>query len=106
MLAVPLLLTILAALIGCYPPHPPYQPLADWNFSPRQAYPPYQPLLTTEFSPRQGYVDYQIDANTFLITYSNYWTAHLDAYFFEDQVSNKLQDKWLKGAQEYVLYRA
>ena len=104
--ALLLLTTILFGLIGCYPAHPPYQPLAPWDISPRQAYPPFQPLLGGESPPRQGYVDYQIDAQTFLITYFNYGMGPYDVHFFEDPVPIKLQNKWLKGAQEYVLYRA
>lgn len=48
---------------------------------------------------RQGYFEYQIDEQTYLIGYSNYVTAHA---IWEDVRSLK----WLKGAQEYALYRA
>lgn len=51
---------------------------------------------------RQGYFEYQIDERTYLMGYSNYVTAH--AIFEGDWYIRSL--KWLKGAQEYALYRA
>jgi hypothetical protein len=51
---------------------------------------------------RQGYFDYQIDDQTYFIGYLNYHTAHL---YLGNDWSNR-SEKWLKGAQEYVLYRA
>lgn len=68
---------------------------------PRQ--PLYQP--TSEISiwspPFQGYESHQIDERTYLITYVNYFSVAP-----EHAGASPLSKKWLKGAQEYVLYRA
>jgi hypothetical protein len=85
MLSPLLLLVIPFWIVGCTPfPHPPYQPLTTWSF------------------PKQGYIDYQIDVDTFLVTYERYRNFEPLGFLQE----RPLQDKWLKGAQEYVLYRA
>ncbi len=66
--------------------------------------PLYHPLSqsSTWDEYRQGYFEYQIDDRTYLIGYSNYVTAH--AILEGDWHVHSL--KWLKGAQEYALYRA
>lgn len=51
---------------------------------------------------RQGYFDYQIDDRTYFIGYFNYHNAFL---YFGNDLSDR-SEKCLKGAQEYVLYRA
>lgn len=67
--------------------------------------PRYQP--TSEVSiwspPFQGYESHQIDERTYLVIYRNYIISggprgNLPTY--------SLDEKWLEGAQEYVLYRA
>lgn len=66
--------------------------------------PLYQPLSQSSNwdGYRQGYFEYQIDDRTYLIGYSNYVTAY--AILEGDWYVRSL--KWLKGAQEYALYRA
>jgi hypothetical protein len=59
-------------------------------------HPQYQPYSIWGGLPAHGYEEYRIDTDTFLVTYKGYKNFHADPF----------HDKWLKGAQEYVLYRA
>lgn len=77
-----LLLFILASLGACsVPVLPRYQPFPEGSAS----------------APLQGYSDIQLGGDTYLILYRN----HLSDYAVDP-----LDDKWLYGAQKYVLYRA
>ena len=60
-------------------------------------HPRYQPLgLNSALVNVQGYHDIQIDESTYFVTYQNY----------NGVFGSKFSEKWLKGAQEYALYRA
>ena len=87
-----LLLWISSVLAACtlhpsLPVQPRYQPIpesSDWS------------------GQSQGYASHQIDESTFLIAYQNYFSS----VSIEGKWANPFDEKWLKGAQEYVLYRA
>ena len=83
-----LLVSLLVTLSACsFPVQPQYQPLTENSILSR---------------PRQGYEEFQIDHSTHFITYVNYFSlSHKHGLLID-----LLDDKWLKGAQEYVLYRA
>jgi hypothetical protein len=74
---------LIVLLIGCprphYPDHPTYQAWTDSGF----------------FRP-QGYEDNQLDSTTFFVRYVGY----------KNETDDPSQLKWVKGAQEYVLFRA
>lgn len=81
------LLLLVFALGACsFPVQPRYQPISDSS------------MLSV---PRQGYRDIPIDERTYLILYDNYYRAS-----FNVPILDPHDDRWLKGAQEYVLYRA
>jgi len=83
------LLLFLLPLLGACMPH---------------VYPRYQPISESGglSSPVQGYQDIQIDGETYFIAYMNYYSFS----FGHGLPGDARDDKWLKGAQEYVLYRA
>lgn len=82
------LLPLAFALGACsFPVHPRYQPISESGGLSR---------------PVQGYQDIQIDGETYFITYMNYYGFS----FGHGLPGDPRDDKWLKGAQEYVLYRA
>lgn len=84
-----LLLLVLVAMEACTIHAPPrYQALS-------------QSSIWDGHSDKRGYFDYQIDERTYLIGYSNYLTTA--AHIYEGDF---LSWKWVKGAQEYALYRA
>ena len=66
--------------------------------------PRYQPISESSIwrPPFQGYASHQIDERTFLIVYQNYFSSIPT----EGRWTDPFDEKWLKGAQEYVLYRA
>lgn len=75
---------------GCYPPaHPHYQPLS---------------LKNVLSAPWQGFEDIPIDEQTYLVFYRGYYTNN--QLFHMGWENDALLEKWLQGAQEYVLYRA
>lgn len=79
-----LLLSIPFLLAACaHPVHPRYQPISEYSI--------WRP-------PVQGYGSLQINKNTYLVEYLNY-------YIYQN-FDSSADEKWLKGAQEYVLYRA
>lgn len=53
-------------------------------------------------SVEQGYQDVQIDEDTYVVSYINYISRSRS----DGQQMDPYGDKWIKGAQEYVLYRA
>jgi hypothetical protein len=63
-------------------------------------YPRYQPISESGglSSPVQGYQDIQIDGETYFIAYMNYYSFS----FGHGLPGDARDDKWLKGAQEYV----
>jgi hypothetical protein len=79
-----LLLCILSTLGGCYLGHPRYQPLSLFSL--------------------QGFKDIAIDERTYLVHYTGYYSGPptTGVLSWEDA----LDEKWLRGAQEYALYRA
>lgn len=80
-------LPLVFALGACsFPVQPRYQPISESG------------VLSV---PRQGYRDIPIDERTYLILYDNYYRASLNVPIFDPH-----DEKWLQGAQEYVLYRA
>lgn len=82
------LFSLAFALGACsFPVHPRYQPISENGGLSR---------------PVQGYQDIQIDGETYFITYMNYYGFS----FGHGLPGDPRDDKWLKGAQEYVLYRA
>lgn len=87
-----LLVTLLVTLSACsFPVQPRYQPLSANS------------ILSLS---RQGYEEFQIDHSTYFITYDNYGQNYLGIYRTHELLKAQLDDKWLQGAQEYVLYRA
>lgn len=50
----------------------------------------------------QGYQDSQIDGDTYFVTYINYFSL---SPYHGRQIDSR-DNKWIKGAQEYALYRA
>jgi hypothetical protein len=84
-----LLLGLLCVLGACtFPVQPRYQPISE---------------SSARIVPRQGYQDYQIDEHTYLVTYENYFSVAPPEHGW---LIDPFSEKWLKGAQEYVLYRA
>lgn len=82
-LIVLILLTMEACAFQTQPLYQPLSPGSNWN------------------QDKQGYFDYQIDERTYLIGYSNYLTTAARTW-----EGDFLSWKWVKGAQEYALYRA
>jgi hypothetical protein len=66
--------------------------------------PRYQPISESSIwrPPFQGYGSRQIDERTHLIVYQNYFSS----IPVKGKWADFTDEKWLKGAQEYVLYRA
>jgi hypothetical protein len=61
----------------------------------------YRPIAESSFgSARQGYSDYQIDERTYLVTYQGQLGNPAEYWVGLDDL------KWVKIAQQYVLYRA
>lgn len=69
-----------------------------------RAQPRYQSISESSFwhHPFQGYKSHQIDERTYLIVYQDYFSG----VPVNGKWADYLDEKWLKGAQEYVLYRA
>lgn len=66
-------------------------------------YPRYQPFMEGSASAHpQGYEDIQLDGTSYLILYRNYFRFSL----MNGLLISPFDDKWLQGAQEYVLHRA
>jgi hypothetical protein len=83
-----LLLWTSFVLVGCaYSGQPHYQPLSRSSAWSGQI---------------QGYASYQIDERTYLVAYQNYFSS----VPVEGKWADPFDGKWVKGAQEYVLYRA
>ena len=84
-----LLLSIPFLLAACtYSGHPRYRSIFEFSI----CCPPFQ-----------GYASKQIDQRTYLIIYKNYVSSFP---LWGDLATYSLDEKWLKGAQEYALYRA
>lgn len=69
-----------------------------------RAQPRYQSISESSFwhHPFQGYASHQIDERTYLIVFQDYFSG----VPVKGKWADYLDEKWLKGAQEYVLYRA
>lgn len=114
------LLSLVSTLVGCESHiHPLYQPIPDNNRRSNIPNPPNtvgasDPLSVSAsiafdvsklvLSPHveQGYQDSQIDGDTYFVTYINY----ISLSRAQRRQINPRDDKWIMGAQEYVLYRA
>lgn len=67
-------------------------------------HPRYQPLPKGIIAfPYQGYGDVQIDERTYFVHYDQYFVPSFKDFLWRE---SGLDGRWLKGAQEYVLYRA
>lgn len=68
------------------------------------SHPRYQPLPKGIVGfPYQGYHDVQIDERTYFVHYDQYFLLSFKTFLSR---GSALDEMWLKGAQEYVLYRA
>ena len=67
-------------------------------------HPRYQPLPKGIIAfPYQGYAHVQIDERTYFVHYNQYFVPSFKDFLWRE---SGLDGRWLKGAQEYVLYRA